>query len=291
MQDQTFPIVELFYSIQGEGRYTGRPSVFVRLFGCNFQCNGFSNRDAEGNVGTIPIKQVTGIEELSNNDFTKGCDSRYSWHKDYAHLARHMTANQIASEIIRTIHLKSPSLDLSEVDIIFTGGEPMMQQSAIIETCRSLVALGEDCFRYEGHVTIETNASLAPKRDFVEFFNSYLPEVEVLWSCSPKLSISGEPRAKAWSPRSLARMLTVHNSIITFKFVVETETDVLEAVEYMDTCTEEIDYVSGFYLMPVGATAEQQMKSMPFVAEQCMKVGANLSARMHVFAFGNELGT
>jgi len=34
-------IAELFYSIQGEGRYMGVPSVFLRTFGCNFKCAGF----------------------------------------------------------------------------------------------------------------------------------------------------------------------------------------------------------------------------------------------------------
>ena len=29
-------VSELFYSAQGEGRYVGVPSIFLRMFGCNF---------------------------------------------------------------------------------------------------------------------------------------------------------------------------------------------------------------------------------------------------------------
>ena len=34
-------VSELFYSAQGEGRFVGVPSVFLRTYGCNFTCSGF----------------------------------------------------------------------------------------------------------------------------------------------------------------------------------------------------------------------------------------------------------
>lgn len=36
--DGSLKIVELFYTIQGEGPYSGMPAVFVRLAGCNLRC-------------------------------------------------------------------------------------------------------------------------------------------------------------------------------------------------------------------------------------------------------------
>ena len=37
--DGTYAVQEVFYTIQGEGPYTGMPAVFVRLSGCNLRCS------------------------------------------------------------------------------------------------------------------------------------------------------------------------------------------------------------------------------------------------------------
>ena len=51
----------VFYTIQGEGPYSGWPAVFVRLAGCNLQCRGCDTEYTEGRQNRS-VKQI--VEEI-----------------------------------------------------------------------------------------------------------------------------------------------------------------------------------------------------------------------------------
>lgn len=80
--DLMLQLAEIFYSIQGEGAYTGTPAVFVRLAGCNLSCD-FCDTDyslkffetVEGVVdrvrdvgGSCPMVILTGGEPLAQRE-------------------------------------------------------------------------------------------------------------------------------------------------------------------------------------------------------------------------------
>lgn len=119
------PLVESFYSFQGEGRFVGAPSVFIRLGGCNLGCAGFG----------VKIGELIGCDSL------KAVNQEHfgeTWEK--------------VDNLIPIIDSYLKDLDFKP-DIVFTGGEPLLHyQNPIL-----LDALSH--FQ-EHRITFETNATI-----------------------------------------------------------------------------------------------------------------------------------
>lgn len=59
---QTLDVHSVFHTIQGEGPFSGRPAVFVRLAGCNLQCPGCDTSYTEGRQRQSLLSLLDDIE-------------------------------------------------------------------------------------------------------------------------------------------------------------------------------------------------------------------------------------
>jgi 7-carboxy-7-deazaguanine synthase len=116
---------EIFLSLQGEGPHTGRPSVFIRLSGCNLQC--------------------------------RWCDTPYTWRwhgTSFVH-NRDETFDRDTEQV--ALSAQELALHLQRLpcrNLVFTGGEPLAQHAAVLECLRQLPT--------GFHVDFETNGTLIP---------------------------------------------------------------------------------------------------------------------------------
>ena len=282
-------IAELFYSIQGEGRYMGVPSVFLRTFGCNFKCAGFGmprgqlSEEAEEIAHThTMIESFMKYEELPL--VSTGCDSYASWHPDFKDLSPMLTTDAIADRICEII----PYGEWKDEHLVITGGEPLLGwQRAYPEL------LSHPKMRSLKEITFETNGTQKIDPTFKEYLidNHWTygcEQKEITFSVSAKLPASGEK----WEEAILPEVVCEYEQIGTayLKFVVATEQDIADAeravVEFRTA-----GFKGHVYLMPVGGVESVYNLNAKNVALAAMKRGWRYSDRLQVPLFKNEWGT
>ncbi|MCX7697841.1 MAG: radical SAM protein [Candidatus Goldbacteria bacterium] len=64
-QKKTIKINEIFYDIEGEGKYQGYPTLFIRVTGCNLRCKWCDTKYAYFNGKNISIKKIISIIKKS----------------------------------------------------------------------------------------------------------------------------------------------------------------------------------------------------------------------------------
>ena len=288
---------EAFYSVQGEGRFVGVPSIFLRVFGCNFECAGFGQPRGDL-IATDQMPYATdpkadknhpeAYKDISELPVTPiGCDSSASWAMKYKHLQLTRSVDEVFDHITSLLPNGTFTGQHGEdIHLVITGGEPLLGWQrvwpALLDMCRK-VGLK--------NVTFETNGTQKVKSDLVNYFNLQNLDLHVTWSTSPKLSISGETTEDALKPDVLRSMNEVDNSYLYNKFVVRDEQCINEVDMFVDSYKESGVKLDSVYLMPEGATLEQQTLTEKNVAEICMNTGYKFSPRLHINLFGNAWGT
>jgi len=275
-------VAELFYSIQGEGKYMGTPSVFLRTFGCNFRCEGFSMRPSERSTErhNVDPSKYSRYEDLPL--VNTGCDSYASWDPRFKHLSPEITISDIAK---KTRSLLPKGKFGSDVHLVITGGEPLLGwQKAYSELFNEFSLLDMD-LRF---VTFETNGTQMLQESFKDYLSS--DEVNITFSVSAKLPSSGEQFSSAIKPEVVYNYIAYGN--VYFKFVVSSPNDYVDVKRALDKYHEYsgMKYIP-VYLMPAGGTVEEYEKNKKWVADLCMKEGYRYSPRLHVDLFGNSWGT
>lgn len=277
-------IAELFYSIQGEGRFMGVPSVFLRTFGCNFKCAGFGmprgelSREAE-NINADDYTEYKSLPLVST-----GCDSYASWDPRFKHLSPLLTTDAIADAIVDTL----PYKEWRDEHLVITGGEPLLGWQRAYPDLLShskMTGLKE--------ITFETNGTQELSSEFKEYLKQWqqnppFASREITFSVSAKLPCSGEKWEEAILPEVVCDYEKVGYTYL--KFVVATDEDVADALRAVEEYRN-AGFKGPVYLMPVGGVESVYTLNNRAVALLAMKHGLRYSDRLQVPLFKNEWGT
>ena len=283
---------EAFYSIQGEGKFVGVPSVFLRTFGCNFRCKSFG----------LPKSQEVGkynpeVEQLLKDGIDKyekfedlpiihtGCDTYASIYPEFKRFMQDKDVDEVVEHLLSlTPEGKWTQDNGQDIHLILTGGEPLLGWQ------RFWIELFEHPRMQDlKNVTFETNATQQLRPDFAEYLSTER-EFHVTFSCSPKLSVSGESWEDAIRAGIVSQYHSIPDSDLYLKFVVANLDDVEEvgrAVEQYRGAGVQCPV----YLMPLGGRSEEYYLNKDRIVEIAMQKGWRYTPRLHVEVFGNAWGT
>ena len=248
-------LVEHFYSIQGEGRYVGTPSLFLRFGGCNMKCEGF------------------GCHEIAD-DGTEviGCDTVYAVNKEhFAHKWIPITKLSELTSILNLYELPHA------IDIVLTGGEPLIYANDEV-----FVSFLEKMVRDGHRITFETNGSLSVD------FEKYPIYKECIFALSVKLSNSLENEHKRVRGDVIHTIATSARDAF-FKFSIDADSINLALEDEIESIILHAPQIQ-VYCMPLGGTkAEVELNTEPLI-EFCKAKGYNFSDRLHIRIWDENKG-
>lgn len=222
-------------TVQGEGPSLGRRCAFVRLGRCNLTCSW--------------------------------CDTPYTWDWKGVNGVQFDPRKELSELSIDEI---LSALEPMKVDrVVITGGEPLLQQTELLQLCAALRLRG--CA-----VEIETNGTRIPEPALDDEVTSF--------NVSPKLSNSGVAEKDRLNIEALRAFASAS---ACFKFVV-TETSCLSEIAELQAAVP-LNPAS-IWVMPEGTTADKLSSRADKLTDAVINSGWNLTTRLHVLLWGDERG-
>lgn len=280
-------VSEIFYSVQGEGKFVGVPSVFLRTFGCNFKCPGF---------GLPPGVETKEVDEVAANVHlyktyeelplvTTGCDSYASWHPAFKNLSPTYTVDEVANKLTAlTPNGQWQQTNGNNVHLVITGGEPLLGWQRAYEELLSHPNMWDLT-----NLTFETNGTQELHEDFKAYLKRWGTNKlrKVTFSVSAKLSASGEKWEDAICPKIVRSYEKYGETYL--KFVVENQAHIDE-VDRAVTEYRKAGFKGMVYLMPVGGVNSVYDGNKFNVCDEALKRGYFYSPRLHIDIYGNAWG-
>ena len=298
MSPKEYAYSEIFYSMQGEGKYTGEPTAWLRFFLCNLQCDGFGQKDpTDPSTYKLPYQDIN-VEEYDEITklpvFAYGCDSSYSWSKKFRHLQNKATPEVIAERILDTI--PDRSFTKHDIHMCFTGGEPLMRHAQLATV--DIMKHYQDTGQIIPSVTFETNGTQKLTDEFVNYWEYKQRETnqELFFSVSPKLwSVAGELRSKAIKPEVIKQYqdLSPNGQI---KFVCNGTQKAWDEIDEVVEMLQKEGITYPIWIMPLGGTIEGQKGEIDGhipaheIADETLRRGWRVAARVHAYLWENIIG-
>ena len=250
-----FYLTEQFFSIQGEGKYAGVPSYFLRTGGCNLSCPGFgATYEVDGEV-------------------RQGCDTYFAVDSAFAKAWQRVDQSDT---LIATLKQEFDTTGYLP-DVVITGGEPLMYHTdkVFYKVIEWLVAQGI-------RITFETNGTIEIDFDAFPAYKS------CVFALSLKLANSGEPKEKRIRPQAL-KSIQAHTQESFLKFTIDAtlvETTAIDEINEIRDILPELDV----YCMPVGESRDTIWRNDKAVFAFCMQHGFRYSDRLHIRVFDTTQG-